>query len=393
MIRLLVLIAVLLVSVWLGLMIAASPGYVLVTYQHWVVETSLWFGLLALLVGFSVFYLMVRILIGLFGARHRLSQWMQQRREHKAQRLTQKGLQELAEGRWRKAEKHLMKAVDHTHAPLINYLAAANAAQAEGNVSRRDEYLHQALYCSENSEIAVGLTQAQLQLEQAQLEQSLATLEHLHHIAPSHKHVMNLLQRVAVQLQDWHRVFDLLPALRKYKVLDQQALLMLETQAYNVVFKDSIRKASQDEVIYSWKKLPKHMHRNIDCIIAYTQALLRHGMHKDSEKLLRSAINHDWNAKLIRQYAKVQSPKPAKQLATAEGWLSKYPDDANLLIALGQLCLHNKLWGKAQRYFETALAKAPSVEILKDLGQVYEQLGYQDKAMDCYKKGLALAIV
>lgn len=392
MIRLLFYIAIIGVSVWLGLKIADSSGYVLISYQHIAIETSLWIAAGAVLVAFGLTYFLLRAVSSLFSLTTVISRWRQTRRRRKAQQLTQKGLKDLAEGHWRRAEKSLLRAAGDTDSPLINYLAAANAAQGEGNLDARDEYLHKALQSTEHSEVAVGLTQAQLQYDNQQLEQALATLEHLNRIVPSNKHVMDLLQRVYVQLEDWDSVRAFLPILRKYKVLDQSALLVLEAQSHRALFKLSLSRASADEATGYWKKLPRHVQSDPEVILIYTDALVRHQQHKEAEKLLHHAINENWHPKLIRQYAKVHSPKPAKQLAYAEAWLRRYPEDVNLLLTLGQLCLHNQLWGKAQRYFETALVKESSVEVYNDLGQVYEELGYQDKAMDCFRKGLALAV-
>lgn len=392
MMRLTLYILILVVSVWLGLKIADSPGYVLVSYQHWAVETSLWIAMAAVLLSFFALYFFVRFFSGLLSLQSAITRWNQKRRRRKAQRMTQRGLKELAEGQWKRAEKDLVKGAQHSGAPLVNYLAAANAAQGEGNLDARDAYLQKALLSSENAQVAVGITQAQLQFENEQLEQSLATLEHLNKIVPNNKHVMNLLQRVYVRLEDWDSVRTILPMLRKYKVLPQNELLGLETKANRALLRLSLSRASSDELHTIWRHLPRHVQADPDVLVMYSDALIKHNLHKEAEKLLHHAVNDHWHPALIRQYAKVHSPKPAKQMAVAEAWLQRYPDDPNLLMTLGQLCLHNKLWGKAQHFFETALAKETSVETLKDLGQVYEQLGYQDKAINCFKKGLELAV-
>lgn len=392
MIRLFFYIVVLFGSIWLGLQISASPGYVLLSYQHWAVETSLWVAIAAVFLTFSLLYVLLRLLSKVWGVQATFRQWARRHRERKARRLTNKGLRALAEGHWKQAEKALVKGAAGVESPLINYLAAANAAQGEGRLDLRDQYLRSALDSTEDSEIAVGLTQAQLQYENKQLEQSLATLEHLNRLEPNHCHVLKLLQRVYVSLEDWDSVLEVLPKLRKYKVIDSDAANELERQTYRALFKLSIAKTANDELPKALKKLPKHLHADPEIVLAYSDALIKNEMNHKAEKILYYAIQDNWHPQLIRQYAKVNSPKPAKQLSIAEGWLKRYPDDPNLLLTLGQLCLKNKLWGKAQRFFETALAKQSSVEVLKDLGEVYEQLGQQERAIECFKKGLALAV-
>lgn len=392
MMRLIFFIAVLFFSVWLGLTISSSPGYVLLSYDKWVVETSIWFAIAAMIITFVVGYFVVRLFAKMFSVSSAVASWRVNRKKRKARDLTNKGLKNLAEGNFKSAEKALIKAVDNTEKPLINYLAAASAAQGEGQLNVRDEYLQKALLSADNATMAVGLTQAQLQFENEQLEQAVVTLEHLDSLVPNHKPVLDLLQRVYVRLDDWESVALLLPKLRKYRVLPQSELLELEAQANRALLAVSLSRASKDESIRLWKKLPRYLHHDPEIVLLYSNALIKHGMQKEADKLLQHAINENWHPKLILQYAKVDAPKPAKQLHVAENWLKQYPQDTNLLITLGQLCLRNKLWGKAQRFFETALANGSSVEVLKDLGQVYEELGYQDKALECYKKGLVIAV-
>ena len=110
----------------------------------------------------------------------------------------------------------------------------------------------------------------------------------------------------------------------------------------------------------------------------------------DAEKCLLKALNHHWDRKLLRQYAKVPSANPSKQLAYAESWLKLHPNDAGLYVCLGKLCIRNRLWGKAQGYLVKARELEPSPGILHDLGQVYEHLDDKVLAMSCYRQGLEL---
>lgn len=50
MIRLVIIFIVLVGSVFLGLEFSQSPGYVLIAFNHWTIETTLWFAIFALLV-------------------------------------------------------------------------------------------------------------------------------------------------------------------------------------------------------------------------------------------------------------------------------------------------------------------------------------------------------
>lgn len=388
--RFLVYFIVLFLSVWIGLKMHASPGYVLITYQDWALETSLWIAIFAIVLSVIILYKLTQTFAFLGNLPKRIQHWFSQRRRHHAQRLTTHGLRLLAEGHWREAEKSLLKSAGEAESPLINYLAAANAAQGRKDVKKRDEYLHRALMSTDDAQVAVGLTQAELQLDTHELVQARNTLEHLNRIVPRHPQVLKLLQKVCVELGDWNQIKSLLPELRRKDVLSQDEMLVLEKQLYLALLSQQLPTATADELPRIWRDVPHHLHEEPDLLVKYTDSLLAYQDIADAEKLLLKALNHHWDRKLLRQFAKVPSANPSKQLAHAESWLKSHADDAGLYVCLGKLCIRNRLWGKAQGYLVKARELEPSPGILHDLGQVYEHLNDKTLAMSCYRQGLQL---
>jgi HemY protein len=381
---------ILFISVWVGLKMHASPGYVLITYQDWALETSLWVVIFAVLISVFVLYKTTRFFAFLGNCPSSIKRWFQRRRHQQAQRTTSHGLRLLAEGNWYEAEKSLLKSAKDSDSPLINYLAAANAAQGRRDVQKRDEYLHRALASTDDAQVAVGLTQAELQLDTRELVQARNTLEHLNSIVPRHPQVLKLLQKVYVELGDWRQVQMLLPELRRKDVLSKTEMLALEKQLYLAVLTQALSSATADQLPKIWKEVPNYLHQDPDLLVKYTDSLLAYHEVDEADKLLLKGINHHWNQLLLRQYAKVPSKQPAKQLAHAESWLSTHPEDAALYVCLGKLCIRNRLWGKAQAYLIKARELKPTPGILHDLGQVYENLNDKELAMSCYKQGLQL---
>ena len=392
MIRFIVYFLVLLGSVWLGLRIAETPGYVLVNYQTWALETTLWFATVVLVVGFFIFYFALRILSTLFSMSSSVNRWSKNRSHRKSRQRTNKGLRALAEAKYGKAEKLLIKSAAESETPLINYLGAAQAAHGRNDLQKRDEYLYLAHQSGDDSEIAVGLTQAQLQINQQQFELAVATLEHINQLSPKHHTVVKLLAKVYEALKDWDAIIALLPDLKKIKIFPKDEMDRLESKANEEHFKIMSQKLNADELARAWKKLPKRMHYDPVIVIEYSNALIRNKDEQHAEKIIRHALDHQWDDRLVRQYAKINLPNSSKQLKHAESWLKKHPEDPDLLVALGQFCLRNKLWGKARSFFETALSLKPTVHALHDLGHVYEALEDRQLALDCYKQALDLIV-
>lgn len=383
--------SVLILFVWLGLKIQADPGYVLFAYQQWTVETPLWFAIAAIVVGFVLLHLLLRLLYRLGSVAGRWRVWAQQRRLRRAHERTSRGLIELAEGHWRAAEKDLLKAAQYTDMPLINYLSAARAAQELGEDERRDEYLHKAHLVMPSAEIAVGLTQAQLQFNHQQLEQALATLRRLHELAPKHPYILKLLQKIYLELQDYENLEALLPNLKKAKVLSPADMLLLQQKIYSGLLQQAEKAHDQTAVETVWNRMPKELQKEPIILTQYVRYLLKTKHEVLAEQLLRETLKKKWDETLVMYYGLVAGEESEKQLAQAEGWLKSHPENPALLLCLGRLCIRNSLWGKARSYLETCIALSPSAEAYSALAQLLEKMGEPEQASQCYRKGLLLA--
>src|SRR3990167_3766296 len=374
--RLLFWLIILFLAVWAGIIIQSHPGYVLVVVDQISIETTPWVALFFIFLAFLIFALFFKIFNYTLNFPTSFQHWSFQRKQRKARHLTHKGLYELAEGDWHTAEKALKKSAKKSETPLINYLAAAQAAQKQGEIAERDYYLKEAAQLDGNFEIAVSLTQAKLQLECNQLEQALATLQHLQQLAPSHTYVLSLLQSVYLQLNDYAALLKLLPDLRRYKVLNSNELEKLEVVVYKKLLIQTIQHHQNIEMM--WQKIPKSLREHPELLTLYIQQLNEVGQSEQAEELLKSTLKKKWNLELIRLYAHTQSAKPSKQLRLAEHWLKSHPNDPDLLFTLGQLSMREKLWGKARNYFETCLSIKPSALVYVELGKLAEKLNNKE---------------
>lgn len=59
----------------------------------------------------------------------------------------------------------------------------------------------------------------------------------------------------------------------------------------------------------------------------------------------------------------------------AESWLKQAPQDAQLLLCLGRLCLRNQLWGKAREYLEASLQFARQADTCIELARLLASQG------------------
>jgi len=382
---------ILLAAVSIGLLAHRDPGYVLFGRGYTTVEMSLSLFVTLQIVLFALLYLLIRVAMQTWRMPRDVHNWRQRRRTRRARAASRRGLIELSEGHWRTAELALIKHVRHSETPLLNYLSAARAAQKQNAHQRRDHYLSMAAHSMPDADIAVELTQAELQLAHGQLEQSLATLEHLRSIVPQHSHVLLLLSQLYEKLQNWQDLKSLLPLLRKHKVLEPDALHKLSLCTYDALLVQVVKQQDKDKLQQFWRAVPKDLRNEPGLITHYARLSIALEDNDTAEAFLRGAIKQQWRAEWIELYGQIKSSEPTKQLATAESWLKGRENNPHLLLCLGRICIQNQLWGKARAYLEASLSNQPRSETYRELGQLLEQLQEPEAATDCYRQGLLLA--
>ncbi|MCB1762032.1 MAG: heme biosynthesis protein HemY [Gammaproteobacteria bacterium] len=378
-------------SVVLTLAVKLDNGYVLIGFQQWSVEGSLALFLIFNLLIFVTLYILLRAFARVWSIPRQLHGWQDHRSQERARREFNRGLVQLSEGEWQNAEKSLVRFATRSEAPLLNYLAAARSAQQQGAHDRRDHYLRLAHACMPSADVAVGLTQAELQLEHAQLEQALATLRHLRTIAPRHTHVLKLLKILYERLGDWNELNALLPELKKRQVVAPAELKELEIRVCRMLLQSAAKSNDGDSLRTTWKSFPPQIRENEAMVMFYANHLKASAAEDEVVQLLRRALDHDWSDALAELYGSAEASDIAAQLTQAEKWLIDRPNNPTLLLALGRLCLKNRLWGKARSYLEASISIQPSPAAYSELGVLLEGMGEKEQALTNYRAALTLS--
>ena len=379
---------ILLVSVWLGVQLYQDPGYVLISINKWSIEATLGLFIPVVILSFIITHMILRVLHWLIHSPSTWKAWAAKRRALNAQKKTRQGLIEFSEGHWLQAKNHLINALPDTDAPLLNYLTAARAAQEMGDSKLRDDYLRQAQQSMPEAKVAVELTQAQLQLANRQWEQALATLKHLQDLSPQHPYVLKLLMHLYEEIKDWPQLIELLPSLKRHKILANAEFEQLQKKAFLHLMSDLIKQQQGDALTNFIQNLPKVLSNDPDLLKEYCLYLVNKHDEDQAEALLRHSLQKQFNEQLIVLYGKIQGVK--SKLSFAESLIKANPHSPGLYLCLGYMSQTNQLWGKAQTYFEESIKLRPTAEAYARLGELLEQLNMPAKACSAYRKGLLL---
>jgi HemY protein len=373
----------------LSLAVSQDPGYVRISLGHWLIESNLWVMLGLNLVVLCLMALCFRLLRGVWQSKNLFRRMLTPFGATRAQKNTEKGLIAFLEGDWRHAGRLLIGSASKSDRPLINYLAAAHAANELGEIKEAEQHLKKAYDNTSDSELAVGIAQAQIQLQQNQLEQCLATLLRLKKQQENHPFVSKLLKTVYLRLEDWQQLLNLIPTLRKHTQTNGDELQSLEKLAWEKLFIQRTDELMQQNnlndsaeiLAVMWKKIPDTLCFDSSLIETYAKQLMRLNSDYECEVLLRKVLGKQWDDKLVRLYGLVEGNNFSEQLTKAEVWLKQKPNNPILLLTLGRLSLRNELWGKALEYFKVSARILPSTEVYGEINRLSLKLNKNDPAL------------
>ena len=375
-------------AIGVGAFVYIDAGYVMLSWENYTVETSLWMFLVLGAIALLAVYIVLRALLVLFGSDRRFNEWRQRRRSLRARRQTTRGLLALAQGQWRRAERNLTSSAKDSDQPLINYLAAARAAYEQDKSEATDEWLKQASLSTKGTDLAVGITQVQLLQSRNQNEQALAVLISLREKHPRHAYLLKLLVKTLQDLEDWVALNELLPTLRKATKIPDEELRKLER---NVALQllDRARHANGGQgLTATFDGLGRDVRYTSDVMKSYVDLLLETEQEEKAEEALREGLKHVWHDELVEIFGRLKGKDANKQLLFAEQQLKERPNDPLLLLTLGRLALRVNDLEKAREYLQTGLSIKGLAELHAEMGKV--MLAEGDETLACEHFQLAL---
>ena len=376
-----------------------DSGYVLIAYENMTFESTLWGLCLLVLLLVGAVWLVTGLIRMVFGATSFIYPLGTEARQRHARKLSIRGFAEFTHGHWKKAEKLLAQAAEAGETPLLTYLAAARAAHEAGNHDASADYLRRADHKAPGADLAIGITQAQIQLSAGQLEQALATIKRLHKKEPRHAFVLKLLKQVYCRLNDWQAMADLLPKLKRLKVVDDNEYRQLELQSSEALFEQASSNGrgimSDEERVKPlhrvWNGLSSGQRKDPAILYRYVNSLVQLGMEEKAASLLRENMPKCYSSNLILLYGKIRSNDIKRQLLFTESLLTERPNDPDLLLSAGRLALRNELWGKAREYFEASLSYSKRADAYNELARLLAHLGEHETSNRYFQEGLLLA--
>jgi HemY protein len=387
---LLVALVALVAAVVAGHYVAEDPGFVVIGYGGKVVRTTFAFFLVLGLVGFLAAHGLINLLARLGRMRTRWRHWTDDHRRRRAHSSLADGLLAMAAGDFARAEKLFRGGVEDDSQPEAHFLAAAAAAQAAGAPARRDNYLALAASARPDARNAFHLQRAGWLLDNGQVSEARPLIERLAAAEPHNPEVLRLRMELARTTFDHEALMALVPALRRDRVINHDAINALEREtAVALLSRADLGREALDA---RWNALAKNLRAHAEVLSAYVRGLCRHHADDRAEELVRKRIERQWDTALAALYGEIACEPPAKQLRKLEAWSVTRPDDPGLRLARVRQAIRAGLWGQAREQLDHLLLRAPSPLLLELKAEVAEGMGDEANAARHRKAGLDLAL-
>jgi HemY protein len=393
--------------IWLVVMMAAAigiavtarfnPGNVVLFYPPYRVDLSLNFFMVLLAAAFLLVYWMVRAFNATVNMPRKVAAYRQHKRERDGNKGLRDALKALFEGRFGHAEKAALRAAELPENAGVAALIGARAAHRMRQQARRDQWL--ARIASDNSmKTARLMTMTELLVDDHQPEAALEAVRELNASGTRHIHALQWSLKAEQQAKNWPEVLRLVRLLDKHKALHPALSARLRELAYDDLLSDNAHDAESLQRVWATIPTSDRLKPFVACRAA--TALNARGLHDEARVVCEEALAANWDERVLRAYRDAAAPAGSAallaQIEHCEGWVNERPNDPELALSLGSLCLKQKLWGKAQRYLEQALSDASEPRMVREshlkLAQLHEALSQPEEAANHYRQ-CALATI
>lgn len=389
MIRLLLLAIVLVGGLIVGTTFADQQGYVLISVADTTIEMSL--TTLVIFIGALIagLFLLEIIVKRILSVSNFTRGWFSARHLRKARYNTFKGMIKLHEGEWKEAERLITKGGRHNDFPLLNYLAAAEAAQGRKQIVQRDKYLQLASEQSD-SRLAVALTSAKLQMREEQYEFALATLQSVKVDYPRNPVLLELLKECYLALNEWQALKHIIHPLIKANLISDQQALELEEKAECGLMELIASKQGTAGLLEHWNALPKKLKKHVPVLVCLIKQL--HSRKADSEAyiILRDNLKKYSDDRLVALLPTLNLADYHPATVLLESMANYDARNPVIQSTLGQLYMRAEKWQPAREHFEAALEVREDMSDYAYLARVLDKQNRKQAAADLSRKALTM---
>ncbi|WP_173496186.1 heme biosynthesis HemY N-terminal domain-containing protein [Shewanella sp. ISTPL2] len=388
MIKILIFLGIILIGLCISPWLVGNTGYVYIAAGDYQIETSLVFGIIALIVFYAMFQVLEWLVISVINLMLRSRFIPRHWRRRSAKKHTLMGALALAEEDWPAAERAMIKGADNGELPALNLLAAARAAQYQQKIAERDQYLDRAA-TQPLAANAVATTRTRYLLKQGELALARAELDKLAPTSKSKAPVLKLALELYQAQEDWDALKLLLPILKKRQILDDTQLNELNVITHCALLKAATIKG-EEALEQCWQWLSRSERNQSEFLAIYAVGLCRFNRKEQALKLLSKKLRTAPESALLEVIPEIttaQDTEIRKQLLKHE---ITHENNADYQMCLAKLYQQTRDMKEARTCWQNVCRLEPTKASWLALARIQEQLGEQGNANQSYRQAVNL---
>lgn len=334
------------IAVIVALFASSNGGHITIYFPPYRLDTSLNLFIATILGIFVVSLLAWRTFAAVLDLPKQAANYRRKQRDARSIVFLSEAIEDIFAGRFSKALKSAEAASINSTLAETAALLAARSAHRMNQFELRDRWL-QKIQSTEKRQAKLVAT-ADMQMDANDAEGALATIEQLQKGGARQLLVQRIALKANQQLKNWSEVLKLTHSLSKREALHP---VLAQKYIQEAIAKLVQEKATDHEALLRiWKTLPKENRKASKIALVMAQGLLSVNQQDVARELVEESMDAQWDESLIDIYPRCVAPG-SSNLSLAqklESWMTKYPGEPALSLAMARICLDQQLWGKAK---------------------------------------------
>lgn len=382
-----------------------TDGYVLWVLPPWRVELSFNLFVLLQLALLLVLYLLLRLIVNTLRLPAVVADYRARRARARRRRIASEMLRLFWEGRYSQvlklaegfarekfgADGTALAGKDDAAVAGIVALVALEAAHALHDAQRSALWQERATALDQHGwRNARLMAQMRIALDERDFAAARAAYDQLGAKERRQISVQRLALRLAQGEGDWAAVLRTERLLEKHHALTPEQARPLRLAAQRALIAGLGNDPAQ--LLRHWRSMSADERSDAQLARQAVHLLTSAGACAECAELVEEYLDMRWEPSLLADYANCPDGDVLGRIARCEKWLAEHPQDAELLLTLGRLCVRRELWGKAQSYLEASLAVKESCAAHIELARLAERLERVEEANRHYRAAAQCAL-
>lgn len=362
--------------------ISQDPGYLLLTWGDYQVETSVWLALSALVLSLLLLWFVLRALRTTLRVPRALRRWLGIRSARGAQRRADKGFTAFFEGHWDVAEKALKKGGAPDEQTILHPLYAALAALHRGESARALMLLEQAETEGSAPAPLIALARFECYLDAGSADQAERSLEQLSNSDRKTPRAKALRAELAFLQRDWQPLIELLPDVRRARTAPDEQIKVWEREGWIGLLTQA------DDVVPVWKRAPDALKAPGQPLWPLLLDILQQGTQTDAlQKVLQERLQQHCEPATLEALPRLPDRQLVKMKKAIQRWCNEDSNGhcqatlARIARIEGDAEAEADLWQKAHASHPSASHAAGWADCLRHQGKEAEASALEAEAL------------